>query len=90
MKPVVEGHPYPISIETVETTLRGPGYITLRIGSHRRGQSQMTHFSLAETEVLAYALLHEVAERKLKIERLNDEARRHNEERLRLSEVEVA
>jgi len=87
MKPAVEGHPYPVSIES---SLRGPKYITLRIGNNSRGQSQMTHFSLAETEVLAYALLREVAERKAQIERLNDEARRHNEERLRLREVEVA
>jgi len=73
----VEGHPYPVSIES---SLRGVKYITLRIGNYRRGQSQMTHFSLVETEVLAYALLREVAERKAEIERLNDELQRHNEE----------
>ena len=78
MKPVVEGHPYPVSIET--TLLRGPKYITLRIGNHGRGQSQMTDFSLAEAEVLAYTLLREVAERKAKIEKFNADARRLNED----------
>jgi hypothetical protein len=87
MKPLVEGHPYPVSIES---SLRGPKYITLRVGNYRRGQSQMTHFSLAETEVLAYALLHEVAERKARIERLNEEARRHTEELRSARESEAA
>ncbi len=77
MNPVVEGHPYPVSIES---SLMGDKYITLRIGKYRRGQTQKTRFSLAETEVLAYALLREVAERKAEIERLNEELRRHNEE----------
>jgi hypothetical protein len=76
MNPTVEGHPYRIS---VETTLRGPGYITLRIGSHRRGQSQITHFSLAEAELLAHTVLREVAERRVKIERLNKQVRRAKE-----------
>jgi hypothetical protein len=80
MNPIVEGHPYPVSIES---SLMGDKYITLRIGKYRRGQTQKTHFSLAETEMLAYALLREVAERKAEIERLNEEARS-------ISESEVA
>ncbi len=83
----VEGHPYPISIED---TLRGPGYITLRIGNHGRGQSQMTDCSLAETEVVAYTLLREVAERKAKIEKFNADAQRHNEEARSARESEAA
>jgi hypothetical protein len=77
MNPVVEGHPYPVSIES---PLIGVKYITLRIGNYKRGQTQKTHLSLSETEVLAYALLREVAERKVEIERLNEELQRHNEE----------
>ncbi len=71
MEPIIEGS-YPVFIEPPGN----PKTIVLRIGKQEgRGESQTTEISLSQGRLLAYALLREVEERHVYIERLNEEAK---------------
>jgi len=66
--PVVEGHPYPVFVEQSRQSSKW-NKISLRIGKHGPGNSQITVLSLPQARLLAYALLREVEDKLVESER---------------------